>query len=562
MDSSESSPELPPLSKIWDLLSEAHKRQQSSPSFDISPNLEAATVALAEEITKLQAIYFDPSVDQRIKDQFGLYTDRLEAPDFMSHFNRTVGLAVNKFKKDSNKLTFPILHLEILIDQCQDILTKLINDRALYNDLAGRRFQLALEFHEFHRFDSLHGEEIAKGLYRHQVEREYAEYAAEVSNVDCLKMALKTLEDAQEAAFPYDKKAETSTYRSFLSWLSNAPYFRSTSPPIDYTVNWKLHPYYGKKHDIAHAMTYDLSQIETVFRALVHNAQISQTKAALSSATNRAEAHRVYWSWLLENLKLRIERIIISKELNGIKKASTTADGGALNFPEAMDQIRIRAERNITKVLSRLEAISDGAKLLFGYDRLVPDRSDGYDYLDLLWDWLQQISEFVLQRNRAEANTIVMISIQALKNDVWNAGKSSGVWRIPLDEEVLGVREAVRLRGMSVYPVTNEKDTLWKATVRPPVETWYNLNGVRVTHSASTKNPASTKKLVFSRVAPWNPVRSGDVFGVNLLHNASPFGLWNVTLAGISPFDITPSILTDVLIELHLAYIPDGTEVR
>jgi hypothetical protein len=72
-------------------------------------------------------------------------------------------------------------HIEPLIDQTADLLDRCLKDRAVWDELSIKMFNLAIELNEYKYLDKIHKEEEAAGLYETAYRQSVAEYNAELA---------------------------------------------------------------------------------------------------------------------------------------------------------------------------------------------------------------------------------------------------------------------------------------------------------------------------------------------------------------------------------------------
>ncbi len=218
-------------------------------------------------------------------------------------------------------------------------------------------------------------------------------------------------------------------------------------------------------------------------------------------------------------------------------------EAGALNFIARMSDEAERYQLNVKRALERLIAAKDGLNAVFGYAMNLET-----DSITTLWKSIQEAIDFVSRGARIDQNMVKQISLKSKAANIRTEG-TKRIWAFTLGRQDFDALRSVRLQGAAVHVVGANTAGAWSGSLTAPADTEYDWP---VSGGTKYKN-GRLKTLQFGRALEWHPLKSPDVFGLVSLHNASPFGNWELALNNLSTLGIATSEVQDVLIDFHVA---------
>jgi hypothetical protein len=450
--------------------------------------------------------------------------------------------------------TFPPLHIEFLLDQCQELLGRAIQDRQTYHELAARSFQLKLELEEFSRLDTIHRRERTDGAYTVPYKRAYQDYLAEFFAKNRFQNSADKIRDMQrELGSKYNR---ILNLRRFMGWLSALPLLvRDYDTKMSYELQGADWNVTRSKDEHFLEMSTEQAELDLDNRLQGLQSQLYQLLASAQAADERAKGHQTNSDWLYKNIRFKTDRLQVAQDLNNQKVRAVTTAGGSLNFSEQTNQVRTRFTSNVQKAWARMSSIGESIKVIYGFNDPLPSPAEPLVFLDGAWTWVQNAIDHIGRYNRFDQNSVIQVSVKTLVNneDRWNRGlNQTGEWAFTMPQSAFGDRRNVRLRGISINlidsDVLGEIRGSWSGTITPPTNTRYvNAEGASRTYTNTVK------PIWFGRALEWDPVRPADVLGVVSLHNVSPLGEWKVSLAAKSSLHTEREQIGDILLDLHVA---------
>ena len=130
------------------------------------------------------------------------------------------------FRAARNDSDYVWLHVEPLIDQAADLLDRGLQDRANWDEMSVKMFDLLLELKEFAELDQIHQEEERVGLYSTPAKQSLAEHAAELTYQQGEERVRAAVEKVLADYFSAPVKDKQSKASQGLAWLGGrAAYF-------------------------------------------------------------------------------------------------------------------------------------------------------------------------------------------------------------------------------------------------------------------------------------------------------------------------------------------------
>jgi hypothetical protein len=445
------------------------------------------------------------------------------------------------------------LHIEPLLDQCQELVNRALQDRRLYEELASKAFQTKLELQEFERLNRIHSDEIATGAYTVPYKKAYYDRVAD----DNANKSTTTASNVVTGTYNRILQSfnRLVNLRGFSTWVGAAPFLaRDNSaklhPATQYQIPGPGWPPQADKLSLLQQFAMEQAQVDLDNQLDALDSQANQLASGSSAALARSQGGKIYEDWLEANVGFQTRRLAVSVGLNDEKVAAVSMPGGALNYVEQMNRARVRYNSNLAKAYQRMVAINKGLTIVYGYREGIPRIAvDDGRFVDECWNWVQNAINWIAISNRNDQNFIFQFSLRKkLGHGEFRKGVNEGKWTMEVNPGDIPNCAHLRLRGLSVSCLTNHTNT-WRIELSPPRDSYY----VHTDGEIQNWTCESDTKIKFGRVMKWDPLRPTDIFGVVSSHNRSPFGNWTISSLKPNWVNAGGENIEDLLLDMHFA---------
>lgn len=464
-------------------------------------------------------------------------------------------------------IPFRELQVEQLLDQAADLLDRGLRFRAEYDELAIRALDLGIELKDFEETDRIHVQETKAGFYDLGRSQSNANLAAEQATQDALVELSRTFSAGS------DERNRRESQAQQVADLSSSPVFLEDS--LNSNGTSKTPAQYSFSGGQPATRNQHLTDLAAAQATRAFDDQVAALGAQVNSIAQRLQSLQAIADFERRDggtTGFRFQRKEVERRLINLKALAATEPNGILNFPQRMSVTQSHFQRDFKDAISRMQAAAVGLNTLFGYNAPLPNQETGTFFDDCLI-WVRDAIAFLVRFSLLDQNYVQSLSLrnnilprldgngQALEtaDQAWEAVIVRGETReFNVAEELFGdslLRPLhVRLRGVSVIAVEQiESDDhgLCRVTLRPPSQSFCRHLVVAVNQPPTNSiNQRDVPPCCVGRVESNRSERLPDVCGVQIFHNASPFGRWTVAAR---PFNATAEPLNDLLVELYVA---------
>jgi hypothetical protein len=451
-----------------------------------------------------------------------------------------------KFSRLSSDEDFRYQHVEPLLDQTANLLDRCIVDRAQRDLFLVEWFKLKVELEQFLRLDEVLKNEVSAGLYTLPYERAIQEGIAEKQIVYFYSLAKRWMDNIGDRATSNDSLNVQYAARQLSAWLNAFPLKNDGLKGADATYGWSGVQKTKPDHLYDAAVSGALEELYAFYSATT--SQSNALGGTSEASRYRGASFDQLAAWNKLDIDFRRERAQIARDIVQQKVFQSTLEGGVLNYMEKAQPIEARFRLDFREALARLVAVRQGITAVYGYPVDFPaDGTDGY--FDKIVLWVRSAINWLVRFSRLDQNYVLPISLNALKKRKL-ATRTGDKWQFTVPQELFPNQRHVRLRGIGAAVVKDGgAKGLWQMEIEIPKTSFVqHLSGTKVTLDQS-----KVPQCYLGRVADRNGYRDAEVTGINALHNASPLGTWNITMAHQSTEGTKSSYLDDVQVDLHLA---------
>jgi hypothetical protein len=246
------------------------------------------------------------------------------------------------------------------------------------------------------------------------------------------------------------------------------------------------------------------------------------------------------WDFKDIDFKRRRTQVAFDAAVDKGRRASTP--NGALNYSEQVGRYRQRFDRDLKDALARFSAAANGLKLLYNYPEPIPptvmtciqdgNMSDAVQVFEALLEWVRDAIAYLVAFGEFEQSVTQTLSLkQLIGNEAWVSGTKTGTWNFSVPESLFSGLTNVRLRGLNVYLLRGLDGHLakgfWSGTITVPLQSTIHFHG----GGSETLDQSSFPQLRLGRIGSRGDFPYRETYGVTSLRNASPIGMWQLTLA-------------------------------
>ncbi|MGO7400312.1 hypothetical protein ACCS88_21010 [Rhizobium ruizarguesonis] len=439
------------------------------------------------------------------------------------------------------------LHVEPLLDQSADLLDRAIRDRASWDDLSGKWLQSVLTLKEEVAAEQVTARDIDAGALDVAWHQAVGDYRSMHRAIKALDVTTKSLAQA-------DQNDDNYVYArgaiAFISTLLPVPNGSTPfQPNIDGTVRtiWDHMDYYTEK-----TTNYELKKAN-----FLNFGQEYGYRAQLNGYLERVTAVKADAVYRVKEAEFDRQKFLIKRNFRDMKCLATFSPDGALNYGKRLDASKERFRLDLKTALEKIHAILPGLRDIYGYNEPIPKNYSDLDYFDDVLIWARKTIQWLLRFSRIDQNSAVSISLrEQVGEQNWPTAIENGSFEFELPSELFHNMFHVRLRGISAYVEHNIEPKFWiKMSVKPPEKTEVLfLDG-----SKSVFDQSFLPNILIGRALSRFGARDADVFGVSILHNASPIGSWKAEIIGRQPASADKTQIQDIFLDLLVAYRGEKT---
>lgn len=490
------------------------------------------------------------SIKTKVRSEFRVTSDGTSVGS-LSTFARSI---TSNLRIEAKADQFNSLHVEPLIDQAADLLDRGVKDRTAWDELAVKWTNLNLEMNEYVDLDEIHREEERDGLYDVPFQQSVAAYNSEVAyswGLNFSEYKIRTWFEFLYGAGKFEEYVNAAALGGWIGgcvpWTFNgqsfAGYAQHTFNNVQDTV---------ANHGMNSAAITARKQFNEGYASM--DLMRDSTNTLYQCSKSRLPGLLAKMNWDAKNASFQRRRTAVARKYQDLKAKAASDIDGLLNYQKRLIPLRERFQDDFNHALSRLTAVQQGLVSIYGYDGpSLPAPSKEIDYFDKCLQWTRNAIQWLIRFSRMDQNVVFPISVRSLiGGDMFKDGRKDKSWQFRLGNSNFPEMAHVRLRGISSYvmPTAGNEPRVWGFSLAvPKAGLFYHLNGTNHTVDQSKVPPCRLYRVV-RRI----DIRESDVAGATALFNASPIGLWTVTLDGAIPIGEDYSDLHDIHIDLHLAY--------
>lgn len=468
-----------------------------------------------------------------------------------------------KFNAEDKDKEYSIFHVEYLLDHAADLLDRGIRDRAEWNELAVKAFNLGAELTQFFELDKVHQEEIKAGFYSLPYEESVAEADAENASASKNRTAYDKLNDICGNKFSdkeIDRQKALAGIQGTVSKLATYAKQSDETRSLEYMDLGRDGVFPEGSQAISTQAQIIAEYITDANMQLEKDSYLSQKDSAdavASASKIRAETLEKRKVYEEKNIQFRRNRTEISKNIQELRAKAATSTKGILNYVERMTPIKNRFDRDFREAIACLIPAYEGLTKIYGYNGAPLPSTDSTHFFDDSLLWVRDAINWIVRFTQRDQNYVLSISVKILSND-WEQGKQNGKWTFEIptnfefadDNDFYKGQRHVRMRGVSAFVETsNDNAGVWQVMIIPPkTSTCTHLSG-----DDEALDQTDVPPCRLGRVSNRDNVREIDVAGVSTLHNISPFGKWEITLSNISRLSSAVQEIEDIQIDMHFA---------
>jgi hypothetical protein len=535
----------------------------------------------------IQDLYKDYSVSSKdsLKESIGMYFQGIDERINLSAGTYRNGKVVLIKPED-----FRSFHAEVLIQQAANLLDRGLRARAEWDELSIRAFDLVLDLKEYVEMEQIHDEESKAGYYEWPAKEAKLLEEAELYSQQEAEEAEKGL--TALVKYREGEKNKVLTHVKRAAHLSPFPvlfYDRPSQRHADIrgensegmvndsltTWQYETDGEVGEYHP--HEVLEKAAEVQTKYafeiQDLETRAHINSLILAKKAAKARKDAANVRADWEDKNKKFSLARTKLTIELQHMRAAAANTEGGALHYKERMDPLWNRFEHDFRQATTMMEVAAKGLREIYGYKEALP--SDPFPpkenvtprrFYDACIIWVRNALSFLASFSQKEQTYIQPISLRRiLPVAQWEGGKQQGEWKLTITEQHLKETYAkdlfhVRLRGLNVFVMHKDANSVWQVILRAPMKgTSRHLPGQLENNKPvildldQSKVPICLIGRVMGRSSPRDP----DLVGLSSQYNISPFGEWSVKVSQKDLLGNLSSEIEDIHLDLHLAFLSE-----
>jgi len=442
------------------------------------------------------------------------------------------------------------LQVEPLLEQAGVLIDRCLVDRNESRNYEAELWRLRQELDEFFDLHQIRLDEISANTDRQAIVALTADKNANNELAIGYQAAADELEALLSSVESPADQALQARLRAQQALISRLPYDKKTYTdvnPLTWTVDYNdgKGPQALTLADQSSVLADALARRDIQSRHANARAQwaVYQRTALAYHARARAAENQLLLA--IDDVNFKRKRSLLAATHSLARLDVLDQTGHPLNYRARIEAVRVRFERDLRDAWARIMAAAHGLDQLFGYAEPLP----AHDDLDGIVLWLRDAMSWLSTFQRRDQNYVVSVSVrQSLGAADWAAGVAAGRWRLPIPESLSPGEFHVRSRGVGATVVGGSAEDLWNVSIRAPRNAdIVHGDGRRVTLDQNLLGAVRLGRVTV------RTDRSLDVGGVAMLHNASPFGTWEIALSPTSTAGAQRGILEDVVLDLFMA---------
>jgi hypothetical protein len=456
---------------------------------------------------------------------------------------------------------FSHLHVESLLDQAATLLARCITDRSEMDELTAKHVKGILELTEALSLGEILKKEIDAGIFEKDYRQACDQLKSETDRLTRSKVILSIWSTyVKDVLSDAAKKSAKLAHRA-MAWFGATQSF--VPPNQGGNVAYPRHPYSDKKYgggdDKGQARTFLRTQAGVLAdrSADVQQADADvfkqQEEGRKVDAENKVRSLKRQIGVESKLIDLQTERFRIRDYLLRWQARLTLESGGVLNYGKRVCAIRARIESDLAQAQKRLIQAKRGLLEVFGYTA-PPVDGFGINGIDSCLHWTREAVHWLSRFSQKEQAVCAQISLRDLLKGQWD--RQVGNLSLEVDIPIFDPSwRHCRLRGISayVYDGLSVEKRLWSGALKTASEGAITmLDGTR-----GTVHQDKVPTVHMTRIHERSATRVADIYGMQALHNVSPFGTWKLALKPyvvVPGLDVNASLIKDIILEFSLVY--------
>jgi len=426
-------------------------------------------------------------------------------------------------------------HVDDLLEQMASLIDRAISERDELREKISKAFYVESEVMQYRETDYIYLQEVRNGLY--VVPYTQAKQEAEAERLYHVSMTEAEKLQQQIHLNHYSSTNRTNQLNAerkaaFVSHFSNSA---SEDKPPYKQVTYGNDKQFVYAHLVNAADTRTRWQLDTAVTSVLSEMYVKVGNRDASGAKLIAAQSRSDWEG--KNALYKKERADVARKYGELKVAAFTMPDGVLNYNAQMAGLKDRLARDTNDALSRMFAVVNGLKKIYGYEqRLSPQIQKAIksrianDFaLDHTLIWVRNTIAWLNRFKQLDQNYILPISLRTIigNDSIWETGKQNREWDIKIAQSPhFDGQSHVRLRGVRGYIYgCGQEAGFWRIDITPPLQAvTQHLNTKKLVNLDQSLLP----KVLLPRVGSRLNTQEVEFVGTTALHNASPIGQWKL----------------------------------
>ncbi|GJQ60906.1 MAG: hypothetical protein D8M57_15400 [Candidatus Scalindua sp. AMX11] len=488
----------------------------------------------AKIVKRFYELYMPIRVEGKDDPDPSLFLDGPLDPNLLSLESRFI------FKSEEIDEELQGFQVELLLSDAADLLGRAMTHRTRWQERAVKATSLRLEILEYLINDAIHQDEIEAGIYTLPYKRSVAESNSLAAQIKGSHDVSTLIESVLDKNFSLDAMNKQSGNHQLLALL---PYFPSHEEPYvnkALNITWNSQP--GKFAEHAKNAAFDQSFYDMCNKRYALYTKKYKNDTERNVAKEKKEASNKQKEWSQKDIEFKRRRAQAAREIGDLKVRLATESGGSLNYVDQMDQICLQFERDFRHALARIKKAYEGLMLIYGYKTELPEslarqlhiahvpktgQQASLSQLDEASGWVSDALQWLDNASLLDQNYTFSISIrQTIGDKKWLEGRKVGQWKFEILESAFPDQKNVRLRGISAYISGSRDNGVWMTRIDLPKISFSCHKQGRVVDLDQTSIPP----IRIGRISIRSRTNRPEISGAALIHNASPFGKWEVFL--------------------------------
>jgi hypothetical protein len=501
----------------------------------------------------------DPAFAQQIQSR---------AAAFASVTNGDSPATTFRFSSKDEDLLFRMQQVEALLGQMANLLERGIATQAAWSGMNAAAFNVRLQLENYFEQDRIHQEETLAGFYEHLPREASLQAGADLFAQIAAQGQAFALKFINDNFYGDALKTTLLNAAGILAYLSHSDE-RVPVPPVGKDIFYN-NPVDNNQSEspavAASSATRFLTANSINLQQSWLGAQSSAIESNLAVLDQRAKATSVKDAWEAKNAGFRLRRTELTRRLADVKSEAYTLPGGPLNYPEQMTRLEAQFHQDYRDALARVPAVAEGLNKLYGFTvdppasvtAVLSGAQPTAETFNECLLWARNATAFLTHFFQIDQRCCFLVSLrQRLGNTDFESGRAtpdSATWTVNIPRELFVNQFFVRVRGVTLFTIGDNPAGVFSGVVRAPVRSFCEHLGKNpgdVLHQDLDQSPL--RSSVAGRITHRDDMRTPEVIGASALHNASPFGDWQIKLSRKSVEGFSVDAVQDVILEMNLA---------